>query len=269
MRAREMDDYSALAQRIGVTVADVRGCLILSRDGLVLGSFPEDDEGRRSRPGSGSSRWVSPKELRRVRRPGLGVRQTGPVRGVRRGRAGHPTGRPGRSAGAGAPGGRGGPVASAEPVRACRTPHRRRPASRARSLHPPAASRSAEARWSRRSRPPTSSSEARAGRAGTGAGDPTRRAVVREQRRRCVGHRCRRSRRPRRLRSRRTRLSGDRGEAADARAAVGAHERAARSWSSAGTEGGGEDDAEVDRVLLAKEFSGLLQVDSDDDEASS
>ena len=40
-----MDDYSALAQRIGVTVSGVRGSLILSRDGLVLGSFPENDEG--------------------------------------------------------------------------------------------------------------------------------------------------------------------------------------------------------------------------------
>ncbi len=32
---------------------------------------------------------------------------------------------------------------------------------------------------------------------------------------------------------------------------------------------GFDDDAEVDRVLLAKEFSGLLQVDSDGDEGSS
>jgi hypothetical protein len=40
-----MDDYNALAHRVAVTVGDVRGCLILSRDGLVLGSYPEDDEG--------------------------------------------------------------------------------------------------------------------------------------------------------------------------------------------------------------------------------
>lgn len=40
----EMDDYSALAQRVAVSVGDVRGCLILSRDGLVLGAYPEDDE---------------------------------------------------------------------------------------------------------------------------------------------------------------------------------------------------------------------------------
>ncbi|MEA2508235.1 MAG: hypothetical protein QOG21_317 [Actinomycetota bacterium] len=40
----EMDDYSALAQRVAVSVGDVRACLILSRDGLVLGAYPEDDE---------------------------------------------------------------------------------------------------------------------------------------------------------------------------------------------------------------------------------
>jgi hypothetical protein len=39
-----MDDYSALAQRIAVSVREVRGCLVLSRDGLVLGTFPDDDE---------------------------------------------------------------------------------------------------------------------------------------------------------------------------------------------------------------------------------
>ena len=39
-----MDDFSALAQRVAVSVGDVRGCLILSRDGLVLGSYPEGEE---------------------------------------------------------------------------------------------------------------------------------------------------------------------------------------------------------------------------------
>jgi hypothetical protein len=38
-----MDDYSALAQRVAVTVGDVRGCLVLSRDGLVLGAYPDDE----------------------------------------------------------------------------------------------------------------------------------------------------------------------------------------------------------------------------------
>jgi hypothetical protein len=40
----EMDDYSALAQRISVSVREVRGCFILSRDGLVLGAYPDEDE---------------------------------------------------------------------------------------------------------------------------------------------------------------------------------------------------------------------------------
>jgi hypothetical protein len=40
--------------------------------------------------------------------------------------------------------------------------------------------------------------------------------------------------------------------------------------SERGTEDGGSDEpGEIDRVLLAKEFSGLLQVDQDPDEGSS
>jgi hypothetical protein len=39
-----MDDYAALAQRISVSVPEMRGCIILSRDGMVLGAFPADDE---------------------------------------------------------------------------------------------------------------------------------------------------------------------------------------------------------------------------------
>ena len=38
-----MDDFSDLAARIGTSVGELRGVLILSRDGLVLGQFPEDD----------------------------------------------------------------------------------------------------------------------------------------------------------------------------------------------------------------------------------
>jgi hypothetical protein len=44
MHLGQMDDYSALAQRIAVSVREVRGCLVLSRDGLVLGTYPDDDE---------------------------------------------------------------------------------------------------------------------------------------------------------------------------------------------------------------------------------
>ena len=39
-----MDEFAALAQRVVLTMDDVRGCLVLSRDGLVLGAFPEDRE---------------------------------------------------------------------------------------------------------------------------------------------------------------------------------------------------------------------------------
>ena len=39
-----MDEFAALAQRVVLTMDDVRGCLVLSRDGLVLGAFPEEQE---------------------------------------------------------------------------------------------------------------------------------------------------------------------------------------------------------------------------------
>jgi hypothetical protein len=41
-----MDDFSALAQRVALGVGDVPGCLILSREGLVLGAYPDSDNGR-------------------------------------------------------------------------------------------------------------------------------------------------------------------------------------------------------------------------------
>jgi len=40
-----MEEFSALAARVAASVVELRGCLILSRDGLVLGAFPEGDEG--------------------------------------------------------------------------------------------------------------------------------------------------------------------------------------------------------------------------------
>jgi hypothetical protein len=39
-----MDEFSALAARIAVSVGQLRGCIILTRDGLVVGSFPPSDE---------------------------------------------------------------------------------------------------------------------------------------------------------------------------------------------------------------------------------
>jgi hypothetical protein len=44
MPRAEMDDYTALAQRISVSVHEVRGCLLLSRDGLTLGAYPDEEE---------------------------------------------------------------------------------------------------------------------------------------------------------------------------------------------------------------------------------
>ena len=45
-----MDDFSDLAARIGTSVGELRGVLILSRDGLVLGAFPEDDDSMKPAP---------------------------------------------------------------------------------------------------------------------------------------------------------------------------------------------------------------------------
>jgi hypothetical protein len=39
-----MDEYAALAQRVVLSMDDVRGCLVLSRDGMILGAYPEEEE---------------------------------------------------------------------------------------------------------------------------------------------------------------------------------------------------------------------------------
>ena len=39
-----MDDYSALAERVAAGVRDMHACLILSRDGMVLGAFPDGED---------------------------------------------------------------------------------------------------------------------------------------------------------------------------------------------------------------------------------
>jgi hypothetical protein len=39
-----MEDFDALAAALGAGIADLRGCLILSRDGLVLGGYPNAAE---------------------------------------------------------------------------------------------------------------------------------------------------------------------------------------------------------------------------------
>lgn len=40
-----MEEFSALAARVAASVGALRGCLILSRSGLVLGAFPQGQEG--------------------------------------------------------------------------------------------------------------------------------------------------------------------------------------------------------------------------------
>jgi predicted regulator of Ras-like GTPase activity (Roadblock/LC7/MglB family) len=39
-----LEDFNALASSLAQGVGDVRGCLILSRDGLVLGAHPAEAE---------------------------------------------------------------------------------------------------------------------------------------------------------------------------------------------------------------------------------
>jgi hypothetical protein len=43
MPSEGMSDYSSLAQRVSMSAPGVRGCLLLSRDGLVLGAYPVGD----------------------------------------------------------------------------------------------------------------------------------------------------------------------------------------------------------------------------------
>jgi hypothetical protein len=44
MSTEGMGDYSALAQRVSTGISGIRGCLMLSRDGMVLGAEPGDGE---------------------------------------------------------------------------------------------------------------------------------------------------------------------------------------------------------------------------------
>ena len=47
-----MEDFNGLASSLAAGVSDVRGCLIVSRDGLVLGAHPDDGEAQ------AKSAWV-------------------------------------------------------------------------------------------------------------------------------------------------------------------------------------------------------------------
>ncbi len=238
-----------------MSVSGVSGALILSRDGLVLGAYP--DRGREPRQAGLAqvhhARRARP-QLRRVPRPGVGLRRAGTLRGVRH--------RRGRARGRACSSirwsrccwwpRRGGPAATRC---ACPTRAPRPPGSRARRCTRRATGRPAEPevavidRWRRHA------AEERPIAAGF-AKRPGRRRATRPDRAASAGADDAPSGR-RRVRPRPQR-------------AVGAQEGAPEARRRRGDAGSGlDDEAEVDRVLLAKEFSGLLQVDSDDDEGSS
>lgn len=246
-----MDDYSALAQRVAVTVGDVRGCLVLSRDGLVLGAYPEDEsairpawlkfatigEPQKSFVEFGDQIWAyvhrGPYATFVVAgtsiRPGVLIDQMEQA------------------------------LLTAEEARTRREPLKLpdaaiAPSGKPRtSLHPPAertqpvevaaevAAASAEEvaaesrrRWSRGSRPEAPPDDAASGTDGSSEAAET-------------------------------------GDAAPDDGPTGldpAAAPAAPSPPAKRPEGGGEDESEIDRVLLAKEFSGLLQLDPTGDEDS-
>lgn len=255
-----MDDYSTLAQRISVSVSGVSGTLILSRDGLVLGAYPNEDESlakpawlKFSTLGEPDKSFVEfPDQVwayvkrgpyaafvlaEAGTRPGVLVDQMEQtLLMAEEGRTRRDTLRV--------------PDASSAPSGKPRT-----------SLHPaPGKSAPAEVAVAGEPAepvvaaggPPTDrggfSTDPRAG--GTSADPPLTAAevpAVAPEPKEPVG-------------------GADTGGDPAARTTLGTQPR---RLAGSGAGQGFEDDAEVDRVLLAKEFSGLLQVDSDDDERSS
>ena len=135
-----MDDYSALAQRVVGQRGRRAGCLVLSRDGLVLGAYP--GRGREPRQaGLAAVRHArrARQELRRVRRPGLGATSSaGPYAAFAVAGTGVRPGRRARPARAGAADGRGEPRATRDTAEGARR-GRGAPSGKPRtSLHPAA-----------------------------------------------------------------------------------------------------------------------------------
>jgi predicted regulator of Ras-like GTPase activity (Roadblock/LC7/MglB family) len=233
-----MDDYSALAQRISVSVSGVTGALILSRDGLVLGAYPNEDESlakaawlRFTVLGEPEKSFVEfPDQVwafvRRGpygafvladvgTRPGVLVDQMEQMLLVaEEGRSRRDTMRL--------------PDAASAPSGKPRT-----------SLHPSAAKPTPVEVGTRRPEP----AEHVAATGGAGA----ERQEADETPQPAVG-------------------ADDPAAEQDSRSNLAEEPR---KLAGSGGGQGYDDDAEVDRVLLAKEFSGLLQVDSDRDEGSS
>lgn len=250
-----MDDYAALAQRISVAVSGVSGAMILSRDGLVLGTYPNEDESLakpawlrfitlgepdRSFVEFPDQVWAYVKRgpyaafatAEAGTRPGVLVDQMEQVLLVaEEGRARRDTLRV--------------PDANAAPSGKPRT-----------SLHPQGDKPPIDVMAAAGPTPDVAVADA------VHAEEPADRGAFKKKRKGGSG----------------------KGQADDAPPAdPGAQEQAPEPVAEtpvsqlskepkklAGGAGTGfDDDAEVDRVLLAKEFSGLLQVDSDDDEGSS
>jgi hypothetical protein len=239
-----MDDYAALAQRISVAVSGVSGALILSRDGLVLGAHPTEDESLakpawlrfvtlgepdRSFVEFPDQVWAYVKRgayaafatAEAGTRPGVLVDQMEQVLLVaEEGRARRDTLRV--------------PDANVAPSGKPRT-----------SLHP------------QRDEPPVEVVAEAAAVEVVPAEAPRDRGAFKKKRK----------------------GGGDaapspteppRAEPSEPDAAAEEAGRSTEPKKLVGSAGPGfDDDAEVDRVLLAKEFSGLLQVDTDDDEGSS
>ncbi|MET0801615.1 MAG: hypothetical protein ABWZ53_10655 [Actinomycetota bacterium] len=251
-----MDDYSALAQRISVSVSGVTGALILSRDGLVLGAYPNEDESlakaawlRFTVLGEPEKSFVEfPDQVwAYVRRGPYGafvLAEVGTRPGVlvdqmeqmlllaEEGRSRRDTMRL--------------PDAAAAPSGKPRT-----------SLHPAAAKPAPVEVAARVPEPAEQATTAEGAGADRGQAQPSVAesppsaaevpSSVDETPRPTVG-------------------AVDPDDGLDPRSTLGTEPR--KLVGSGGGQGY-EDDAEVDRVLLAKEFSGLLQVDSDRDEGSS
>lgn len=283
-----MDDYSALAYRIAGGVADVRGCLILSRDGLILGSYPDDEtavkpawvrfaslgDPERSFVEFGDQVWVY---VRRPAygafavanagiRPGLVIDQLeGILMSAEESRNRRDTLR--------VPEASGGPAATPLPSSI-------RPAANGSSASAPPAPDSAEARHWSRATPPASADE---------AADPVREELAK------VASGVGRSGDAPPADGPTSDPEDDVEDGAESDPEVGEEAQDAgldgaaapeeiddadgSSDTGSGTHNGKaadapapmelDADAEVDPVMLAKEFSGLLQVESGDDEASS
>ena len=217
-----MSDYSALAQRVSFSIAGIRGCLMLSRDGLILGAHPEGEPEADLR-----TAWV---------RFAVSATPSAPTWSSRT--------RSGRSS-------------DVVPTQRSRWPRSGsgRVSSSTRSSKP--SCRPSRSEWSTEKRCAAGRALGSFGQAAhqlahAGPSPPPSPRSLEHDRADDVPASRHRRRSTRRLRRSRLRPAG--GARACGRRPEGP--------------GGREEESEVDRILLAKEFAGLLQVPREDDEAS-